>query len=197
MKRKPQARHKAEDIKQAVARIQGGESLSVVARELGVSKSLASYWVDHADQHSEDSPVASSPKTVLRARRFIEQCTTIIALAFERLKTELKADSPRSVKDLGLLIAVLHDKQTQAAQRLEGQAPRNTQEWSASEDTLLILRQHKTSSVVVPPANNIVEASLEVSGLEQQKNAPSMDAPAAALSHESGEAPPLPRPEGN
>jgi len=197
MKRKIQARHKAEEIKKAVARIQGGESLSVVAKDFGVSKSLASYWVDHADQHSADSHVASSPKTVLRARRFIEQCATSIALAFERLKTELKKDSPKGVKDLGLLIAVLHDKQTQAAQRLEGQAPRNTQEWSASEDTLLILRQHRTGSVGIPPEKNIVEASVEPSSLEQQKNALSSDAPAVTLPHEPSGTAQLPRLGGN
>ena len=183
MKRKAQVRHKAEEIKKAVARIQGGESLSLVAKDCGISKSLASYWVDHADRLVPvDSTVSASPKSVLRARRFIEQCATAIALAFERLKTELKKDSPKGVKDLGLLIAVLHDKQTQALQRLEVPAQEGAQEWSASEDTLLILRQHRTGSIVTPPEKNIVEASLEVSGLEQQKAtalpAPSGDASA-------------------
>ncbi|MFA6253476.1 MAG: hypothetical protein WC687_04395 [Patescibacteria group bacterium] len=198
MKRKPQARHKTEDIQKAVARIQGGESLSVVAKDVGVSKSLASYWVDHADRMvPADSIVASSPKSVLRTRRFIEQCATAISLAFERLKTELKKDSPKGVKDLGLLIAVLHDKQTQALQRLDVPAAEGDQEWFASEDTLLILRQHKSGKVSGPPEKNIVEASVDVSALEQQKLAPPSDAPVAASPHNPGETSSLPRPGGN
>lgn len=173
MKRKTQARHKAEEIDKAVARVQAGEPLSNVAKELGVSKSLVSYWIEHADRlvPSKTAAVPASPKATLRTRKFIEQCATTIALAFERLKAELRKDAPKGVKDLGLMIAVLYDKQTQAAQRLEGQAPRAVQDWSASEDTLLILRQHRETSVARPPAENIVAASLEPSGLEQQKGA--------------------------
>ncbi|HBW23298.1 MAG: hypothetical protein A2X28_06450 [Elusimicrobia bacterium GWA2_56_46] len=197
MKRKPQARHKTEDIQKAVARIQNGESLSVVAKDVGVSKSLASYWVEHADRLVPADSVSSSPKSILRTRRFIEQCAVTIALAFERLKIELKKDSPKGVKDLGLLIAVLHDKQTQAAQRLEVPSSDDDQEWSASEDTLLILRQHKSSKVSTPSEKNIVEASVDVSALEQQKTAPPSDAPVAASPQKAGETSALPRPGGN
>ena len=198
MKRKAQVRHKVEEIKKAVARIQGGESLSLVAKDCGISKSLASYWVDHADQMvPADSTGSVSPKRVLRTRRFIEQCATAISLAFERLKTELKKDSPKGVKDLGLLIAVLHDKQTQALQRLEVPAQEGAQEWSASEDTLLILRQHRTGSIVTPPEKNIVEASVESSALEPQK-ATALPAPSGDASTQNpGETSALPRPGGN
>lgn len=173
MKRKAQARHKAEVIEKAVARIQGGEPLSAVAKDLGVSKSLASYWVEHADRMipAAAAGLALSPKSALRTRRFIERCAAAIELAFQRLKTELKSDAPKGVKDLGLLIAVLYDKQTQAAQRLETQAPRAAQDWSASEDTLLILRRHREGSVASTPGEISVEASLEASPLEPQKKA--------------------------
>lgn len=173
MKRKTQTRHKAEEIEKSVARVQGGESISAVAKSLGVSKSLVAYWIAHADRliPSTGTSALTSPKNALRTRKFIEQCLATIALAFQRLKIELKKDAPKGVKDLGLLIAVLYDKQTQAAQRLEGQAPRAAQDWSASEDTLLILRQHRETGVARPPAENIVVASREPSGLEQQKGA--------------------------
>ena len=173
MKNKSPTRHKAEEIKKAVDRIQGGEPLSAVAKELGVSKSLASYWVEHADRLVPAAATSglASPKTTLRTRKFIEQCATTIALAFERLKAELKKDAPKGVKDLGLLIAVLYDKQAQASQRLEGQAPRAAQDWSASEDTLLILRRHRETGAEQPPAENIVAASVGPSGLERQKGA--------------------------
>ena len=171
MKRKAQARHKPDEVKRAVARIQGGESLSAVAKDLGVSKSLVAYWIEHADRllPSTGSSALTSPKNALRTRKFIEQCLATIALAFECLKAELKKDSPKGVKDLGLLIAVLYDKKTQASQRLEGQTPRAAQDWSASEDTLLILRQHREGGVARPPAKNTVAASLEAAALEQQK----------------------------
>lgn len=173
MKRKVQARHKAEVIEKAVARIQGGEPLSKVAQELGVSKSLASYWVERADRMIPEASSASalSPKSALRTRRFIERCATAIELAFERLKAELKSDAPKGVKDLGLLIAVLYDKQTQAAQRLEAQAPRAAQDWSASESTLLILQQHRATGTATPE-EKVAAARQEVSALEQQKGAP-------------------------
>ncbi|HOX23136.1 MAG TPA: hypothetical protein PLL10_06695 [Elusimicrobiales bacterium] len=198
MKRKPQARHKTEDIQKAVARIQGGESLSLVAKEFGVSKSLASYWVEHADRLVPTNSISpSSPKSALRTRRFIEQCATAISLAFERLKTELKKDAPKGVKDLGLLIAVLHDKQTQAAQRLDGPAQEDSQDWPASEDTLLILRQHRSTKSDEPLEKNIVEASVEVSGLEQQ-NSGALPAPSADVSRQDqGKTSQLPRTEGN
>jgi hypothetical protein len=179
MKRKAQARrHKPAEIKQAVARIQAGEPLSKVAQEFGVSKSLASYWVERADKlvPSAATPSALSPKSALRTRRFIERCAATIELAFERLKAELKSDAPKSVKDLGLLIAVLYDKQAQAAQRLEAQAPRSAQDWSASEDTLLILRRHREGGVAPTPAENVVEARLEPSPLEPQKKAAAAEA---------------------
>lgn len=173
MKRPRSKRHSPEEIKKALARLEAGEPLSKVAREFKVSKSLASYWVEHAEQlvPSTVAVVAASPRTALRTRRFIEQCAATIALAFERLKAELKKDAPKGVKDLGLVIAVLYDKQTQAAQRLEAQAPRAGQDWSASEDTLLILRQHREGGVARPPGEQIVAAGLEASGLEQQKEA--------------------------
>ncbi|MEK7721260.1 MAG: hypothetical protein AAB359_02595 [Elusimicrobiota bacterium] len=197
MKRKPQARHKAEEIKKAVARIQGGESLSLVAKDCGISKSLASYWVEHADRLvPADSTVSSSPKSVLRTRRFIEQCATAISLAFKRLKTELKKDAPKGVKDLGLLIAVLHDKQTQAAQRLDIPAQEDDQDWSASEDTLLILRQHRSAKSDAPPEKNIVEVSVEASGLEQQNRAALPAASADASQQNQSKTSALPRTEG-
>jgi len=172
MKRKPQTRHKTEDIQKAVARIQGGESLSVVAKELGVSKSLASYWLDRADRYlPAEASAPVSGKQMMRTRRFVEQCAVAIALAFDRLKIELRKDAPKGVKDLGLLIAVLFDKQVQAAQKSEAPAQQDDQDWTDSEDTLLILRQHRSGKPGDTPEKTTAKPGEGASGLEQQNRA--------------------------
>jgi hypothetical protein len=169
MKNRTPQRHDPAKIKDALAQLEAGKSLTDVAREFGVSKSLVCYWRDHAAELvPEQGRQSGKGKQNIRSRKFVLQCWQSIGLAFKRLDAELKSDKPHGVRDLALAIAVLADKMGQAAQKLETQAtPSAAAAWSMSEDTLLILRQHRETKE--PPAKIIVEASLAGSGLEPQK----------------------------
>lgn len=170
MRRAKNVRHSPEKIKNALAKLEAGKSLTDVAREAGVNKSVVCYWRDHAAQLvAEPGRQAGKSKQNARSRRFILQCWQSIGLAFKKLDSELKTEKPHGIRDLALAIAVLADKMGQAAQKLEAQAaPSAAAGWSMSEDTLLILRQHREAKAA-PPAEKIVEASLAASGLEPQK----------------------------
>lgn len=171
MKNRTPQRHDPAKIKDALAKLEAGQSLSDVAKEFGVSKSLVCYWRDHATELVPEQGMQSGKgKQNVRSRKFVLQCWQSIGLAFKRLDAELKSDKPHGVRDLALAIAVLADKMGQASQKLETQAaPSAAAGWSMSEDTLLILRQHREEKPSDPPAKIIVEASLAVSGLEPQK----------------------------
>lgn len=171
MKNRTPQRHDPAKIKDALAKLEAGQSLSDVAKEFGVSKSLVCYWRDHAAELVPEQGLQSGKgKQNVRSRKFVLQCWQSIGLAFKRLDAELKSDKPHGVRDLALAIAVLADKMGQASQKLETQAaPSAAAGWSMSEDTLLILRQHREEKPSDPPAKIIVEASLAVSGLEPQK----------------------------
>ena len=91
-------------------------------------------------------------------------------MAFKKLDSELKAEKPHGIRDLALAIAVLADKMGQAAQKLETQAvPSAAAGWSMSEDTLLILRQHREAKTAEPPVNQIIAAGLGGPSPEPQK----------------------------
>ncbi|HAZ09089.1 MAG TPA: hypothetical protein DCZ01_11355 [Elusimicrobia bacterium] len=172
MKNRTPQRHDPAKIKDALAQLEAGKSLTDVAREFGVSKSLVSYWRDNAAELvPEQGRQSGKGKQNVRSRKFVLQCWQSIGLAFKRLDAELKSDKPHGVRDLALAIAVLADKMTQASQKLETQAaPSAAAGWSMSEDTLLILRQHREAKLPVPPEKIVVvEASLAGSGLEPQK----------------------------
>jgi len=189
MKNKTPTRHSPEKIKDALAKLEAGQTLTVVAKEFGVSKSLVCYWRDHAAELvPEQGRQAGKSKQNVRSRKFVLQCWQSIGLAFKRLDAELKSDKPHGVRDLALAIAVLADKMGQASQKLETQAaPSAAAGWSMSEDTLLILRQHREAKG--PPAKIIVEASLAASGLEPQKGpAGGAAIPAEVVADEPGQA---------
>jgi len=191
MKRPKNARHSPEKIKDALAKLEGGQPLTDVAKELGVSKSLVSYWRDHAAELApEQGWQAGKSKQNVRSRKFILQCWQSIGLAFKRLDAELKSEKPHGVRDLALAIAVLADKMSQASQKLETQAaPSAAAGWSMSADTLLILRQHREEKSPEPPAKIIVGASLAGSGLEPQKRTDGGAAiPAEIVADEPGQA---------
>ncbi|MBI4369727.1 MAG: transposase [Elusimicrobia bacterium] len=173
MKRKSPTRHSPEKIKNALAKLEAGKPLTEIAKDLGVSKSLVSYWRDHATQiMPQEGQRSSRSKQDTRSRKFIAHCWQSIGLAFKKLDMELKADKPQGIRDLALAIAVLIDKLNQAAQNLKAQAaPGAASAWSMSEDTLLILRQHREANPGEPPEKKIAEAGLEASDLEQQKRA--------------------------
>ena len=191
MKNKTPARHSPEKIKDALAQLEAGKSLTAVAKELDVSKSLVSYWRDHAAELvPEQGRQSGKSKQNVRSRKFVLQCWQSIGLAFKRLDAELKSEKPHGVRDLALAIAVLADKMGQASQKLETQAaPSAAAGWSMSEDTLLILRQHREEKPPDPPAKMIVEVSLAASGLEPQKrDAGGAAIPAEVVAAEPGQA---------
>ncbi|MEK7288363.1 MAG: transposase [Elusimicrobiota bacterium] len=173
MKRKTPARHSPEKIKNALANLEAGKTLTEVARELGVSKSLICYWRDHATHLvPEEGQQSGRNKQDTRSRKFISRCWQSIGLAFKKLDVELNAEKPQGIRDLALAIAVLVDKLNQAAQNLKAQAaPGSISDWSMNEDTLLILRQHREAKTARPPEEKIVEAGLEAPPLEPQKKA--------------------------
>lgn len=189
MKGKTPQRHDPEKIKSALAQLEAGKPLTDVAKEFGVSKSLVCYWRDHATELvPEQGRQAGKNKQNVRSKKFVLQCWQSIGLAFRRLDAELKSDKPHGVRDLALAIAVLADKMGQASQKLEAQAaPSAAAGWSMSEDTLLILRQHRETKD--PPGKIIVEASLAGSGFEPQKRAAGGAAiPAEVVAAEPGQA---------
>lgn len=188
MKGKTPQRHDPEKIKSALAQLEAGKPLTDVAKEFSVSKSLVCYWRDHAEELVPEKGRSAKSKQNVRSKKFVLQCWQSIGLAFRRLDVELKSDKPHGVRDLALAIAVLADKMGQASQKLETQAaPSAAAGWSMSEDTLLILRQHRETKE--PPAKIIVEASLGGSGLEPQKRPVGGAAtPAEVVTDEPGQA---------
>ncbi len=165
MKRRSPTRHKPELIKNALAQIEAGKSLTEVAGRLGISKGLLSYWKSHAGQGQ--SPATAKPDG--RSKIFIDKCWRGITLAFKKLESELKEEKPQGIRDLALTIAVLADKMSQTSQKLQSQAAPPASGWAVSEDTWMLLRRHREAKVSDPPKENIVETGLGVSGLEQQK----------------------------
>lgn len=191
MRRPKNTRHSPEKIKAALAKLDAGKPLTDVAREVGVNKSVVCYWRDHAAQLvPEQGRRSGKNKQNARSRRFILQCWQSIGLAFRRLDAELKSDKPHGVRDLALAIAVLADKMGQASQKLETQAaPSAAAGWSMSEDTLLILRQHREAKAE-PPANQIVEVGLGGPSPEPQKRPVGVEAiPAEVVAIEPGQVP--------
>ncbi len=176
MKNKSPQRHSPEKIKGALAKLAAGKPLTDVAKELGISKGLLSYWKSHADQSlTSRMPTSLQSKTDKRSKAFIDHCWTSIGLTFHRLDGELKKEKPQGIRDLALTIAVLADKMSQAAQALKAQSAPASSGWSASEDTLMILRQHKEVKSADPLKEKIVETNLGASGLEPQKREAAAD----------------------
>ena len=172
MKNKTPTRHKPEVIKNALAQLGSGKSLSEVAKQIGISKSLLVYWREHAEPaDAKQSQVPALRKHNERTRKLMDRCWTSISLAFRKLDEELKKEKPVSIRDLALTIAVLADKMAQAKQNLQMQATPASPEWSVTEDTLMIMRRHKEGKSAQPPGEKIEKANLEASGLELQKRA--------------------------
>ncbi len=170
MKNKSPQRHSPEKIKRALARLASGKPLTDVAKELGVSKGLLSYWKNHSAQSNPtQEPAKLRFKSDKRSLAFIEHCWKSIGLAFGRLDDELKKEKPQGIRDLALTIAVLTDKMSQVTQNLRSNATPRSVGWTASEDTLMILRQHKEVKSTDPLKEKIVETNLSVPGLEPQK----------------------------
>lgn len=169
MRRDKPKRHDPEKVKQALALLQTGKSLSDVARHFDVSKSLLSYWRNHAGQADVKQDRLPARKANERTRRFIERCWGTIRLAFKKLDGELGRDKPMGVRDLALCIAVLRDKLSQAEQNLHAKAAPSSSGFTVSEDTWLILKRHRESQVAATPAENPVGENLGGPGLEPQK----------------------------
>lgn len=170
MKNKSPQRHSPEKIKRALARLASGKPLTDVAKELGVSKGLLSYWKNHSAQsNGPPEPTKLRFKSDKRSLAFIEHCWKSIGLAFGRLDVELKKEKPQGIRDIALTIAVLTDKMSQVTQNLRSNAAPRSVGWTASEDTLLILRQHKDVQSAEPLKEKIIETNLAVPGLEPQK----------------------------
>jgi len=179
MKNKSPQRHSPEKIKGALAKLASGKPLTDVAKELGISKGLLSYWKSHSDQAlAPREQTALKSKSDKRSKAFIEHCWKSISLAFNRLDGELKKEKPQGIRDLALTIAVLADKMSQTAQSLRTQNAPAFPGWSASEDTLMILRQHKEVKSAEPLKEKIVETNLGASGLEPQKREAAADSTA-------------------
>lgn len=170
MKNKSPQRHSPEKIKRALARLASGKPLTDVAKELGISKGLLSYWKNHSAQSNPtQEPTKLRFKSDKRSLAFIEHCWKSIGLAFGRLDVELKKEKPQGIRDMALTIAVLTDKMSQITQNLRSNATPRSVGWTASEDTLLILRQHKEVKSAEPLKEKIIETNLAASGLEPQK----------------------------
>lgn len=162
-------RHGPEKIKNALALLQT-KPLSEVAKEIGVYKSLLVYWRDHAEPtDTKQNQMPALRKHNERNRKFMDRCWTSISLAFRKLDAELKKEKPVGIRDLALTIAVLADKMAQAKQNLQIQSVPSSPEWSVTEDTLMIMRQHKEGKATQPPTEKIEKSNLEASGLELQK----------------------------
>lgn len=182
MRNKTPIRHNPEKIKNALAELEAGKPLTEVAKRAGVNKSVVCYWRDHAAQLVPEQARSGKNKQNARSRKFVLQCWQSIGLAFKRLDAELRADKPHGIRDLALAIAVLADKMGQAAQKLEAQAaPSAAANWSMSEDTLLILRQHREAKTAEPPANQIIAAGLGGPSPEPQKRPAGGEAIAAEV----------------
>jgi transposase-like protein len=166
MKDKTPQKHKRDEIQKALALLESGQTLSDVAKEFSISKSLLSYWRDHASEIPNDQTDNKKPE---RTRKFITRCWNSIALAFKKLDSELKKEKPLGVRDLALAIAVLRDKLAQAEQNMRSQAVPASTEFTVSEDTWMILQRHREAKVSTPPAENIAKPGLGAAGLEQQK----------------------------
>jgi hypothetical protein len=176
MKNKSPQRHSPEKIKRALARLASGKPLTDVAKELGVSKGLLSYWKNHSAQSNPtQEPTKLRIKSDKRSLAFIEHCWKSIGLAFGKLDLELKKEKPQGIRDLALTIAVLTDKMSQVTQNLRSNANPRSVAWTASEDTLMILRQHKEVKSIATPQEKIIETNLSVPGLEPQKRGVTAD----------------------
>lgn len=171
MRRKPPTKHSPEEVKQALARLQTGEALADVAKHFGVNKSLLVYWRDRAGQLDARQPrTQAAGKGNERTRKFIERCWGSITLAFKKLDGELKKEKPQGIRDLALAIAVLRDKLSQATQSLNAQSAPAASGFTASEDTLMILRRHRETQVAAPHGKIVAEPSLAGTSPEPQKD---------------------------
>lgn len=109
MKRKGPQRHATEKIQQAIAKYEGGAKLSDIAREFGVRKSTAKYWLDNATKFmGEDS--GKNPVTARIQNRLTRETWDIIFAALKTLKGKLE-QAP--VRDLVAVIKELFDRQAQ------------------------------------------------------------------------------------
>lgn len=170
MRRKPPTKHSADEVKQALARLQTGEALADVAKHFGVNKSLVVYWRDRAGQlEPGKARTPAARKGSERTRKFIERCWGSITLAFKKLDGELKREKPVGIRDLALAIAVLRDKLSQAEQNLHAKSAPSSSGFTVSEDTWLILKKHRESLVAAPPAEIPVGAGLAGPGPEPQR----------------------------
>lgn len=186
MKNKTPNKHDPEKIRKALALLESGKTLTDVARDFGISKSLLSYWRDHAG----DMPAGQGDdKRPERTRKFITRCWNSIALAFKRLDSELRKEKPLGVRDLALAIAILRDKLAQAEQTVRSQAAPASTEFTVSEDTWMILQRHREAKVSGPPAENSTKPGLGASGLEQQKREALPGPDVANSAQESGNNP--------
>ena len=170
MKRKPPTKHSADEVKQALARLQTGEALADVAKHFGINKSLLVYWRDRAGQlEPGKARTPAARKGSERTRKFIERCWASITLAFKKLDGELKREKPVGIRDLALAIAVLRDKLSQAEQNLHAKSAPSSSGFTVSEDTWLILKRHREAQVAAPPEKILVEGGLDGPGLEPQR----------------------------
>ncbi len=170
MKHRSPTRHKPETIKSALAQLEAGRPLTEVAKKLGISKGLLSYWKNHAGQAAAGQGPSSVPaKSDGRSKLFVDRCWRGITLAFKKLESELKEEKPQGIRDLALTIAVLADKMGQVTQKLQAQAAPSPSGWAVSEDTWMLLRRHREAKISEPPKEKVVEAGLSGPGLEQQK----------------------------
>lgn len=171
MTRKNQTRHSNEKIQQALARVKGGESLTKVAESLGIAKSLIKYWKDRNIKGSPNPAISSTTIQInQRTRKFMDKCWVSMNLGFRQLQRELKKESPRAVKDLTLCVSILFDKLLAASQSLQSQvAPNTSQQWEASEETLMILQRHHQNKSPGEAPVEAQEVGLSAPELEREK----------------------------
>lgn len=176
MSRRPPTKHSFEVIKTALRKVvRENKSITSVAKELNVAKSLMKYWLEHFMHLLEEkAPATGNPKANERTRAFMEKAWTSMNIAFEKLDKELKAESPRGVRDLVLAVSILFDKLTQASQQLNALAPAQSKVLEVSEDTLMILKRHMERRTIEPKTVEAepVETHLDAAHPEQQKKEP-------------------------
>lgn len=110
MKRKGPQRYPTEVIQQAIAKYENGARLSAIAREFGVQKSTAKYWLDNAAKFLQDGPGNKSPVLSRIQNRLTKESWDIIFAAFKSLRGKLE-EAP--VRDLIAVISELFDRQAQ------------------------------------------------------------------------------------
>jgi len=112
MKKGPQ-KHSSEVIQSAIAKFEGGASLSNIAREIGVEKSTVKYWLDHANRFAGESH--TSPLTSRIQTRLTRESWDLIFLSLKEIRRKLPE---ASIRDLVTLMGELFDRQAQFGKAL-------------------------------------------------------------------------------